>query len=229
MLNGIQDKQWQLKGEVTSRARPQDSLLEEFLQFDHTTRQAPIINAQTTEKMEALVKQRIKDKAFDDVERKVKPVEMQYEYKKQVALDQEKSKVGLSQIYEEEFMKQQQAAQNGDNQKGLENEGKPNPKHDEIRKQLRNLFVKLDALSNFHFTPKAVRKLFIFVYIYFSNSFSLFFFVVFSQLPKLMSSPICRQFKWKKSHLLMFPTAICWLPKKYEYRFFLIVSVFFCE
>ena len=51
MLNGIQDKQWQLKGEVTSRARPQDSLLEEYLQFDHTTRQAPIINAQTTVKM----------------------------------------------------------------------------------------------------------------------------------------------------------------------------------
>ena len=100
---------------------------------------------------------------------------MQYEYKKQVALDQEKSKVGLSQIYEEEFMKQQ-AAQNGDNQNnGLENEGKPNPKHDEIKKLLRNLFVKLDALSNFHFTPKAVREEYFILDFYFLFSFKLDF------------------------------------------------------
>ena len=111
MLKGVEDKAWQLKGEVSAKTRPQDSLLEEYLQFDHTTRQAPLVSVQTTEQLEALIKQRVKDKAFDDVERKVKPVEMQYEYKKQVALDQEKSKVGLSQIYEEEYLKKQQKEQ----------------------------------------------------------------------------------------------------------------------
>ena len=55
-----------------------------------------------------MIKQRIKDKAFDDVERKVKTVEMQYEYKKQVVLNNEKSKLGLGDVYEQEYLKQQQ-------------------------------------------------------------------------------------------------------------------------
>lgn len=151
MLKNLEDKPWQLKGEVNAKTRPQDSLLEEYVEFDHTTRQAPIINAATTEQIEKMIKQRIKDKSFDDVERKVKPAEMHYEYKKQVVLDHEKSKLGLGQVYEQDYLKQQQQQQEEDKPK----EQAANPKHEEIRKQLQSLFIKLDALSNFHFTPKA--------------------------------------------------------------------------
>ncbi|CAF0782907.1 unnamed protein product [Brachionus calyciflorus] len=153
MLGNVTDKPWQLKGEITAKTRPQDSLLQEYLEFDHTTRQAPIINASTTEQIEKMIKQRIKDKAFDDVERKVKPVDMQYEYKKQIVLDSEKSKVGLGDVYEQEFLKQQQK-ESGEVEERPKEEA-ANPKHEDIRKKMQSLFIKLDALSNFHFTPKA--------------------------------------------------------------------------
>lgn len=46
--------------------------------------------------------------AFDDVVRKEKPKEEVFEYKKRLTLDHEKSKQSLAQIYEQEYLKQNQ-------------------------------------------------------------------------------------------------------------------------
>ncbi|XP_048338117.1 U3 small nucleolar ribonucleoprotein protein MPP10 [Sphaerodactylus townsendi] len=140
----LREKSWQLRGEVTGQKRPENSLLQETLLFDHAVKMAPVITEETTMALEDIIKRRIKDQAWDDVVRKEKPKEDPYEYKKRLTLDHEKSKLSLTEIYEQEYLKL--------NQKKTEEEEKP--EHIEIQKAMDVLFLKLDALSNFHFTPK---------------------------------------------------------------------------
>ncbi|XP_072004120.1 U3 small nucleolar ribonucleoprotein protein MPP10 [Engystomops pustulosus] len=140
----LEEKAWQMVGEVTAQKRPENSLLSESLVFDHASRTAPIITEETTLQLEDVIKQRIKDQVWDDVVRKEKPKEDAFEYKKRLTLDHEKSKLSLAEIYEQEYLKL--------HQKKTEEEEKPS--HVEIQKLMDSLFRKLDALSNFHFTPK---------------------------------------------------------------------------
>ncbi|XP_010130600.1 PREDICTED: U3 small nucleolar ribonucleoprotein protein MPP10, partial [Buceros rhinoceros silvestris] len=140
----LEEKPWQLKGEVSAQRRPENSLLEETVLFDHAVRMAPVITEETTFQLEDIIKQRILDQAWDDVVPKEKPKEEAFEYKKRISLDHEKSKLSLAEIYEQEYMKLHQ-------QKTEEEE---NPEHKEIQEMMDSLFLKLDALCNFHFTPK---------------------------------------------------------------------------
>merc|ERR550539_1658494 len=152
----VGEKAWQMGGEVSAPVRPENSLLSEHLEYDSAARQAPVITENVSRRLEDIILQRVKDKAWDDVERRVKPVEDPLDYKKKLVLDQEKSKLSLAQIYEEEYLKMAEEKTEKKQSVGLlDKEEEETPAEVvEIRSMMNSLFRKLDSLSHLHFTPK---------------------------------------------------------------------------
>ncbi|RHY56854.1 hypothetical protein DYB38_001709 [Aphanomyces astaci] len=139
------DKPWALKGEVKGMARPENSLLEADLEYDRPTKVAPIITVEVTQELEELIKTRIRDENYDDVVRKLAVNDGAQ--KEAAELSMEKSKEGLGDVYEKEFMKSAM---------GFEDTSELKKEQDEIDVMFQKLCWKLDALTNFHYTPKPV-------------------------------------------------------------------------
>ncbi len=142
-------KEWVMKGEVSSKARPMNSLLEQDLDVDIAVKPVPVITEETTKTLADLVIQRIKDNAYDDVVRKAPPKDSVYDPNRRWELDDEKNKKSLAEIYEEEYQKKVMQTE-VKSARSLEVERE----HEEIETLMSSLFNDLDALSNWHFTPK---------------------------------------------------------------------------
>ncbi|CDH50853.1 mpp10 protein [Lichtheimia corymbifera JMRC:FSU:9682] len=144
----IQDKHWTLKGETDAKARPVNSLLEEDLEFEQSVKPVPVITQEVTSALEEIIKKRILDNQFDDVERKQDPQERPFLPSKKIDISDERSKKSLAELYEEDYMKQKTGDTTNEKDAALEQE------HQAITDLFNELCGKLDSLSNFHFTPK---------------------------------------------------------------------------
>ncbi|VVB18394.1 unnamed protein product [Arabis nemorensis] len=142
----LDPKHWTMQGEITAAKRPKNSALEVDLDFEHNARPAPVITEEVTATLEDLIKNRVIEARFDDVQRAPSlPTKSKREAKE---LDDSKSKKGLAEVYEAEYVQKANPA------------FAPATFSDELKKEASILFkklcLKLDALSHFHFTPKPI-------------------------------------------------------------------------
>lgn len=142
----IEPKAWTMQGEVTASKRPKNSALEVDLDFEHNMRPAPVITEEVTLSLEELIRKRIVEEQFDDVRKPpTLPSRAPREMKE---LDDNKSKKGLAEVYEEEYVQKTGLVSNA---MSFSDEQKK-----EAAMLFKKLCFKLDALSHFHFAPKPV-------------------------------------------------------------------------
>ena len=145
----VAPKKWALSGEANARNRPQNSLLEEDLDFERVMKSVPVVTEEIVQELEEMIKSRVLTNNYDDVVRRRPLDEKPFLPSQLIHLQDTKSLQSLAEIYEDEYS----AVQNG-RIAGEDRDSKLKKEHGEIEKQWEKICAKLDALSNAHFTPK---------------------------------------------------------------------------
>ena len=102
MMN--KNKEWTTRGEILGKERPKDSLLTQAMDFEVGLKAPPIPDREYTDKLEAMIKQRIKDDLFDDPIKKQIINLNESKNPNDNELNFDKSKKGLGEIYEEKYL-----------------------------------------------------------------------------------------------------------------------------
>ncbi|KAF2280583.1 Mpp10 protein [Westerdykella ornata] len=147
----VAKRQWQLSGEARAADRPMNSLLEEDLDFERAGKPVPVITAEVSEDIEALIKRRILAGQFDEVLRR-RPDDLATGQTRRgrFELDDTKSGKGLAEIYEEEHLRETDPNYVDARDEKLKKE------HAEIEALWKSIRGKLDSLSSWHYRPKPV-------------------------------------------------------------------------
>lgn len=142
----VAKRSWELMGEARASDRPADSLVDAHLEFEMADKHPELITETVTANLEDLVRQRIRDGAYDDIERTAEPTPKAFKADDAREMETDKSQVGLAEIYEKEYVAKATGVTDDDE--------KLSSTHKDIASLFAQLCYKLDALSNFHFTPK---------------------------------------------------------------------------
>ncbi|KAI1933777.1 U3 snoRNP protein [Ophidiomyces ophidiicola] len=145
----VANKEWTLTGEAKGADRPINSLIEEDLDFERVGKPVPVITAEITDEIEALIKRRIVAKEFDDITRRPPPGLADYaEARSKFILDETKPQQSLAELYEVDHLKA--TDQNYISKK----DAKIQKEQNEIKQLWNDVCSQLDTLSNLHFRPK---------------------------------------------------------------------------
>lgn len=147
----VSKKPWTLSGEASAAARPLNSLIEEDLDFERTGKPVPVITAETTTDIEALIKRRILNRDFDELSRR-RPTTLDAAAdarRGRAEVDDNKATTGLGEIYESEYQR------NADPTSYVDKRSTAIKKqHDEIAKLWKEVREQLDTLANLNIKPK---------------------------------------------------------------------------
>lgn len=147
----VANKPWMLSGEARAAARPINSLLEQDLDFERIGKPVPVITAEISGDIEAMIKRRIIAGEFDEVKRR-RPDALQNGSDVRrggFELSDAKPQQSLAEMYEEEY--KAKADPTAYVNKADEATGR---EHNEILQLWKDLSAQLDGLSNFHYRPK---------------------------------------------------------------------------
>ncbi|CAK5015327.1 unnamed protein product [Meloidogyne enterolobii] len=162
----LKPRNWVLQGEVVGEERKTDELLEHLVDVDYQVSAPPTINEETTQRLEAIIRKRCKEKVFfsflffnylkffNDVVRKFRENEaalIPTVYRNQTEIEQNVRK-SLAEVYEDKLSN----AQKEDKQQEKIT-AELDPQTAEIQKDMNSLFLSLDALSHFQFRPQILR------------------------------------------------------------------------
>uniref|UniRef100_A0AC34PY05 U3 small nucleolar ribonucleoprotein protein MPP10 n=1 Tax=Panagrolaimus sp. JU765 TaxID=591449 RepID=A0AC34PY05_9BILA len=143
----LNPRSWELSGEVTAEARERESLLEKYIEVDFRQRQPPINGQEKAQKIQSVCLRRLKDKLFDDVERKYREDDTVQPYRN-LTIDMNERKT-LMEVYEDRF----KAAQMGD-----ADTDDMDPMIKDVQEKMTKLFAKLDALTHLQYAPGRVTE-----------------------------------------------------------------------
>ena len=148
----VAKRDWTLSGEARAADRPINSLLEEDLDFERAGKPIPVITQEVSEDIEALIKRRIIAREFDEVIRR-RPTNLVTGNgdvrRGRFQLDDSKPQQSLAEVYEAEHLKTTDPEGYTDKR-----DEKLKQEYAKIEQLWKDISVKLDALSSWHYKPK---------------------------------------------------------------------------
>ena len=148
----VAKRDWTLSGEARAADRPLNSLIEEDMEFERVGKPVPVITAEVSEELEALIKRRVLAREFDEIIRRHPDTlgAASEARRGRIELDDTKPQSGLAEVYEQEHLKSTDPGYVDKRSAATKKQ------HQEISRLWKEVSSQLDLLSNLHFKPKRV-------------------------------------------------------------------------